>query len=163
VAITMAFSLPLSKAAPKLGVRRPNSSLLSLKNVCSISGNLAWNYLFLAIAFTALWYQDWFLCRKWEASAVGNFSAIGDSYESSVLFLMSTFQAIATPMSMNFGYSFREGWFKNYIFVCLAGTWMVCVFIVTLYPSTFSCIFRVNCSNEVRARTKNGVPTAGES
>jgi hypothetical protein len=149
VVITMVFSLPLSKAAPKLGVRRPKSSLLCLETVLGVGGHLMWNYVFLAIAFAALWQQDWFQCRKWKQDDVGNFTAVGDSYESTMLFLVTVFQTIATAMSMNFGYDFREAWYKNYALVCLSSTWMLVVFIIVLYPSTFSCIFRVNCTNEV--------------
>jgi magnesium-transporting ATPase (P-type) len=106
------------------------------------------NYIYLGIAFAALGQQDWFRCRTWGQSEVGNFQAIGDSYESSVLFLMTIFQTIGTAMTMNFGYTFRQPWAKNYVFVCLSSLLMLCVFF-TLYPSKFSCVFRVNCSNEV--------------
>jgi magnesium-transporting ATPase (P-type) len=152
VAISMAFSLPLSKAAPTLGIGRPESSLLCLETVVRITGHLALNFAFLGIAFAALWSQDWFQCRKWGQSQVANFQSIGDSYESSVLFLMTIFEAIATAMSMNFGHSFRQHWIKNYVFVCLSSTWMLCVFAITLFPSRFSCIFRVNCTNEVSVK-----------
>jgi hypothetical protein len=129
--------------------RRPATSLLCFETVLSIVGHVMINLAFLAMAFVGLWQQDWFQCRKWGQSAVGNFQAIGDSYESSVLFLMNIFQTIATGMSMNFGYSFRQYWIKNYVFVCLSSFWMICVFVITPYPSNFSCVFRVNCSNEV--------------
>jgi magnesium-transporting ATPase (P-type) len=151
VVLTVAFSLPLSKASSRLSVRRPMSSLLCVETVRSIVGNLVLNYVFMAIAFGALWYQDWFQCRRWDQAYASSFMTVGDDYEASVLFLMATFQAIATPMSMNFGYTFRQSWFKNYVFVCLSSTWMICVLYATLSPSTFSCIFRVNCSNEVSA------------
>jgi magnesium-transporting ATPase (P-type) len=152
-AISMAFSLPLSKAASGMGVGGPASSLLCMHTVVRIVGHLILNFAFLAIAFGVLWSQDWFQCRKWGQSQVANFQSIGDSYESSVLFLMTIFEAIATAMSMNFGHSFRQHWIKNYVFVCLSSTWMLCVFAITLFPSRFSCVFRVNCSNEVSAKS----------
>jgi hypothetical protein len=48
---------------------------------------------------------------------------------------MVAFQTIATAMFMNFGHSFRQHWIKNYVFMLLSDTWMLCVFIITLYPS----------------------------
>jgi magnesium-transporting ATPase (P-type) len=157
-AITMAFSLPLSKAASTLTVRRPAASLLCVETVLSIVGHILLNYIYLGIAFAALGQQDWFRCRTWGQSEVGNFQAIGDSYESSVLFLMTIFQTIGTAMTMNFGYTFRQPWAKNYVFVCLSSFFMLCVFFITLYPSKFSCVFRVNCSNEVSCSIRFEMP-----
>jgi magnesium-transporting ATPase (P-type) len=148
--LSLTFSLPLAKAAARLTPRRPTASLLGKETVFSVCGVLVWNLLYLIIAMVALWNQDWFQCRKWGLQSVASFQAIGDSYESSVLFIMIGFQGIASAMSLNFGYSFRKGWLSNYVFVFFSCTWMLFQFIITLYPSNFSCIWRVNCSNEVR-------------
>jgi predicted P-type ATPase len=148
--ITLAFSLPQSKAAKVLTPRRPTSSLLGEETMFSVCGILAWNFLYLTIALLALWNQEWFQCRKWGSIDVSNIETIGDNYESSVIFIMGGFQYIASAMAMNFGYTFREGWFKNYIFVFFSFTWLLFQFIMTIYPSSFSCIWRVNCDNSVR-------------
>jgi magnesium-transporting ATPase (P-type) len=148
--LTLTFSLPLARAATKLTPRRPTASLLGKETIFSVCGILVWNILYLIIAMTALWNQDWFQCRKWGQQTVVSFQSIGDSYESSVIFIMIGFQGIASAMSLNFGYSFRKGWLNNYVFVFFSCTWMLFQFIIALYPSNFSCIWRVNCSNEVR-------------
>jgi magnesium-transporting ATPase (P-type) len=150
VSISLAFSLPLSRCAQALSARRPTCSLLSSETVLRIVVHIEFNFLFLTVAFAALWSQDWFRCRKQDEHDIGNFASLGDSYESSVLFLMVFFQTVATAMSMNFGADFRQGWFGNRVFASISLFWMMCVFIITLYPSKFSCVFRVNCSNEVR-------------
>jgi predicted P-type ATPase len=150
--ITMAFSLPLSRAAKRLTPRRPTDSLLGPETMFSVCGILAWNFLYVVIALLALFGQDWFQCRKWGSSDVSNVLTIGDNYETTVIFLVGGYQYVSTAIVLNFGYTFRQNWFKNYIFVVLASTWSLFVFVMTIYPSTFSCIWRVNCDNEVSLR-----------
>jgi magnesium-transporting ATPase (P-type) len=147
--ISLAFSLPLAKAAKKLTLRQPTDSLLGAETLFSVCGILAWNFLYLVIAMFALWNQDWFACRKWNSNDVSNVLIIGDNYESSLLFVIGGFQIVASSMVLNYGYSFRQGWLKNYVFVLLSITWMTFVLVMTIYPSRFSCIYRVNCINEV--------------
>jgi magnesium-transporting ATPase (P-type) len=153
--VTMAFSLPLAKAARRLSPRRPTASLLGPRTMLSVCGILAWNILFLMIALTTLWNQDWFQCRKWDSNDVSNLLTIGDNYESSVLFLVGVYQYISSAMALNYGYTFREGWWKNRLFVFLALLWSAFVFVMTIYPSRFSCIWRVNCDNEVSWCTRS--------
>lgn len=152
---TMAFTLPLAKAAHRLTPRRPTDSLLGPETIFSIVGILASNFLFLVIALFALWNQEWFQCRKWNSTDVSNVLTIGDNYESSVLFIVGGFQYISSAMALNFGYTFREGYFQNYIFVILSVTWTAFFFVMTIYPSNFSCIWRVNCDNEVSSQKTN--------
>lgn len=150
--ITLAFSLPLSKAAKRLSPIRPTASLLGRHTLYSACGLLVLNFLFLVIALLALFSQDWFQCRKWGSSDVSNILIIGDNYESSVIFIVGGYQYTATAIALNFGYSFRQNWWKNYVFVFFAILWTAFVFVMTIYPSKFSCIWRVNCDNEVSAK-----------
>jgi magnesium-transporting ATPase (P-type) len=149
--ITMAFSLPLSKAASRLSPVRPTASLLGTHTLFSACGILAWNILFLVIALLTLFSQDWFQCRKWNSDDVSNVRTIGDNYEASVLFVVGGYQYIASAIALNFGYTFRASWWRNYVFVLLAILWTVIIFLMTTYPSSFSCLWRVNCDNEVRS------------
>jgi len=145
----MAFSLPLASAAMVLSPNRPTASLLGPRTMFSICGMLAWNFLYLAIALLTLYRQDWFQCRKWDSEDVSNVLTIGDNYETSVLFIVGGYQYIASAIALNFGYTWRSAWYKNYLFIALATLFTAMQFIMTLYPSSFSCIWRVNCDNEV--------------
>lgn len=73
---------------------------------------------------------------------------IGDNYEAETLFLVTGFQYISSAMAYNFGYEFRQGWFRNYVFVFFATFFALLHFYVTLTETHVSCIFRVNCINE---------------
>jgi hypothetical protein len=119
----------------------------------SVCGILSWNFLYLMIAMVTLFHQDWFQCRKWNSDDVSNVLTIGDNFESSVLFIVGGSQYISSAMVLNFGYTFRQGWWRNYVFVVLSITWLLFIFVMTIYPSSFSCIWRVNCDNEVSANS----------
>jgi len=51
-------------------------------------------------------------------------------------------------MAFNFGYEFRQAWWRNYWFLLAAGTFTFLHFYVTLVPGELSCFWRVNCDNE---------------
>ncbi|KAL7580178.1 hypothetical protein ACA910_012929 [Epithemia clementina (nom. ined.)] len=146
--ILLAFSLPLSKPAHRLSTKRPTASLLGPRTMVSVCGLLAWNFIFLVIALAILFHEDWFQCRKWNSDDVSDVKSIGDNYEASVLFLIGGWQYIISAIALSFGYTWRESFWKNYIFVALALTFSIMQLLVVLYPSEFSCIWRINCENE---------------
>lgn len=63
-------SLPLSKAAKKLGPKRPTASILGPHTLSSACGVLAINVLFLVIALIILHHQDWYQCRQWNGKDI---------------------------------------------------------------------------------------------
>lgn len=73
---------------------------------------------------------------------------IGDNYESEVLFLVTGYQYISSAMAYNFGFEWRQGWWKNTLFVVAAAVFSFFHFYATLVPGTISCLWRVNCDNE---------------
>eukprot|EP00808_Paulinella_micropora_P026704 g73567.t1 len=146
--VLMAFTLPLANHPEKLADSRPTSSLLGPYTLVSFLGILAINFSFLCIALGALYAQDWFQCRQWTSIDVTDATIIGDNYESSVIFIVSGWQYVASAMAFNFGGKHRAGWWDNWRFVLLCVIFFVCHMVVTLYPSKFSCVFRVNCDNE---------------
>jgi cation-transporting ATPase 13A3/4/5 len=158
--VSMAFSLPLAKAAKKLSPERPTASLLGPHTMFSACGVLALNYLFMILSLAALFNQDWYQCRKWDSTDVSDVNVIGDNYEAQTLFLVTGYQYISSAMAFNFGYTFRAAWIKNYVFVVLALGWTFMQFYITLVPGELSCLFRVNCSNEnvVRGVTEGPMP-----
>lgn len=147
--ISMAFTLPLSKAASKLSPERPTSSILGAHTMFSACGVLALNFTFMIIALAALFHQDWYLCRRWGSTNVSSVTLIADNYEAETLFLVTGYQYISSAMAFNFGYTFRSAWIKNYTFVALALGFTIIQFYIALVPGYLSCVFRVNCSNDV--------------
>jgi hypothetical protein len=106
------------------------------------------------MALIALNQQDWYPCRKWDSTDVSQITVIGDNYESSTLFIVGGAQYISSAIALNFGYTFRAPWYTNYFLVFFATLFMTVQIVITLYPSEFSCIWRVNCDNSVSSKIK---------
>jgi cation-transporting ATPase 13A3/4/5 len=146
--ISMAFSLPLAKAERTLAQTRPTSSLLGPHTMCSTLGVLGLNFGFTFLALAALFNQDWFQCRMWDGSDVSDVLTIGDNYESEVVFLVNGCQYMFTAMAFNFGYEWRQAWYRNYVFATLSLAFVAIQFYITLVPGQLSCFWRVNCDND---------------
>ncbi|CAB9522557.1 Probable cation-transporting ATPase 13A4 [Seminavis robusta] len=146
--ITLAYTLPLARAAKSLAKTRPTASILGLQTVMSVFFMITFHFIFTVIALAVLFQQDWFQCRQWVPTDLLNALVIGDNYETQVIFLVTGAQYISSAIALNFGYEFRAGWFRNYVFVLLV---IACCFIHTyiiFVPSKLSCFWRVNCVNE---------------
>lgn len=149
--VSFALSLPFSRpSSTKLSTTRPTSSILSYETVSSIVGSISIHFIFMAIALFVLFQEDWYSCRKWDPSSIpiANILQTSDNYEITVIFLITGFQCISSGMAFNFGYEFRRGWFRNYIFVFFAMAYTFIHFYITLVPGKLSCFWRVNCSND---------------
>jgi hypothetical protein len=68
-------------------------------------------------------------------------------YEAATIFLVTGYQYVSTAAAFNFGYEWRQNWFRNYYFVLLVVIFTVIHFWATLVPGELSCLWRVNCEN----------------
>jgi hypothetical protein len=135
--------------AATLAPNRPTSSILGARTLSSVLGVLLLNFLFIVLALGLLYLQPWYACRQWgDSVSIADVTAIGDNYESSVVFLVSGYQYITSAIAFNFGFQHRAAWYQNWRFWGFVVTWTVIHFTVILYPSTLSCFFRVNCEND---------------
>jgi magnesium-transporting ATPase (P-type) len=146
--IGMSFTLPLAKAQDKLAPARPTSSLLGAHTMSSALGVLFINYFWTILGLVALFQQDWFQCRKWTNTDVSNLNIIGDNYEAQTVFIITASQYMSTAAAFNYGYEFRQAWYKNYWFVSLASFYTAIQIFVLLVPSKLACLWRINCENE---------------
>ena len=150
--MTLAFTLPLARAAKKLSLTRPTASILGSATMFSACGVLVIHFMFIVIALATLFNQDWFQCRKWGSTDVSNVLVIGDNYESETIFLVTGYMYINSAIVFNFGYEWRQAWIRNFIFVWLVFGYTFIHFWITLVPGKMSCFFRVNCENEDAVR-----------
>jgi hypothetical protein len=105
--------------------------------------------------------QDWYQCRSGDFGlGVGEFMSASDNYECSVLFLMLGAQLMIVACSLNFGYEYRQAWYRNYVFVALLVGFATIHVVITLHPGSMSCLWRVNCDNDHIVRSvQNPEPT----
>jgi hypothetical protein len=66
---------------------------------------------------------------------------------------VSSYQYVSSAIAFNFGYEFRQAWWRNYVFVAFALFYTILQFYITLVPGEISCVWRVNCVNEDTSRT----------
>jgi predicted P-type ATPase len=148
--VSFTLSLPLAHHADKLSKARPTASLLSLQTVGSVVGINIINFTFMALGLIVLHAQDWFQCRKLDSDIIiaGSLLSASDNYEITVVFLMVGTQLMSAAISFNFGYEYRQAWYRNYVFAVLSMFYVAMFIFVTLTPSTVSCLWRLNCDND---------------
>jgi magnesium-transporting ATPase (P-type) len=146
--ICMAYTLPLARSAKTLAKTRPTASILGLQTVSSAGGIIIIHFTFTVIALAMLFNQEWFQCRKWVPTDMLNALVLGDNYESQIIWLVTGYQYISSAIAFNFGYEFRQGWFRNYVFILFVLGFSIIHFYIIFVPGKLSCFFRVNCVNE---------------
>ncbi|KAI8975450.1 hypothetical protein BDF20DRAFT_914379 [Mycotypha africana] len=164
ITVILTWAVSQSKAAPRLADTRPTAKLLGPQTLASGLGVVAINWAFLCGAFGMLYKQDFFRCHEFDASAVdiSKWWLLADNYEASVLAVVCVFQFINNAAVFNFGYKFRQSFYKNYI---LSFLWLLYLAIVSAWlladPNNFGCLFRINCGTKsVLAQVGYPVPSA---
>ncbi|CAO3638867.1 unnamed protein product [Cunninghamella echinulata] len=151
ITVFMTWALSQSKAADRLEPIRPTARILGPQTLTSCFGLVGINWIYLAAAFAMLFKQSWFRCNEFDSNAVdiSKWWLLGDGYEAEVLALVCLFQFINNAAVFNFGYKFRQAFYKNYALVFL---WLLYLAIVSYWtladPNRFGCLFRINCGTK---------------
>ncbi|KAF7725950.1 hypothetical protein EC973_009187 [Apophysomyces ossiformis] len=148
ITVFLTWAVSQLKAADRLENQRPTARLLGPQTLASGIGLVAINWLFLSGAFVMLFKQAWYRCNEFDSSAVdiSKWWLLADNYEGEVIAIVCLFQFINNAAVFNFGYKFRQSFYKNYILVFL---WLLYLAIVSYWtladPNRFGCLFRFNC------------------
>ncbi|KAI7872597.1 hypothetical protein BDF14DRAFT_1740042 [Spinellus fusiger] len=151
ITVLLTWAVSQSKAATRLENHRPTARLLGYQTLASCIGLVAINWLFLISAFVMLFKQSWFRCNEFDSSAVdiSKWWLLADNYEAEVLAIVCLYQFINNAAVFNFGYKFRQSWWRNYTLVFL---WLVYLLFVSYWliadPNPFGCLFRFNCGTK---------------
>ncbi|GAN01913.1 P-type ATPase (P-ATPase) Superfamily [Mucor ambiguus] len=151
ITVFCAFAVTQAGAAKRLSQHRPTARILGPEVLLSVLGQLWINVWFLIGAFIWLYTRDdFFRCREWDARATdaSKWWLLGDSFEADVLTFMALFQFVNCAMAFNYGYIFRQRWYRNYFLMVV---WAVFISIVSYWeladPNRFGCLMRLNCGN----------------
>lgn len=149
--VFLTYAVSQSKPAKRLEPQRPTARLLGPQTMASGLGIVLINWLFLIGAFVMLFKQSWYRCNEFDSSAVdiSKWWLLADNYEAEVLALVCLFQFINNAAVFNYGYKFRQSFWRNYTLLFF---WML-YFAVTSYwmladPNRFGCLFRINCGTK---------------
>jgi len=148
--MSTSFSLATVTPAKKLSQKRPTASPLDYITMTSCIGMFAIHCLYLLIAMSLLKAEPWYWCRMWDIAAakIGNIAAIGDNYESEVIWLVTGAQMLHSAAAFNFGGKHRAYWIENWRLAIFLTFYYIWHFVVLFTASTASCIYRVNCDND---------------
>ncbi|KAI8584672.1 hypothetical protein K450DRAFT_217430, partial [Umbelopsis ramanniana AG] len=150
ITVLLTWAVSQSQANPRLEPQRPTARILGPQILISTIGLVLINWIFLIGAFGMLFQQPWFVCNMFDSSAVdvSKWWLLADNFEAEVLALVCLFQFINNAAVQNFGYKFRQSWWRNYILVFL---WAAYLAIVSYWlladPNNFGCMMRFNCGS----------------
>lgn len=133
ITVFCSFAVTQSGAAKKLSHHRPSARILGPEVLSSVLGQMLINVWFLIGAFIWLYQRDdFFRCNEWDARATDSSKwwLLGDSYEADVLTFLALFQFVNAALIFNYGYIFRERWYRNYFLVFV---WSLFVAIVSYW------------------------------
>ncbi|KAI9024285.1 hypothetical protein CLU79DRAFT_99799 [Phycomyces nitens] len=151
IVIPMTWTLSQSKPAAYLENQRPTARLFGYQTLASCIGLVAFNWVFMIAAFAMMYTQDWFRCHEFDSSAVDllKWWLMSDSYEAETMGIVSMFQFVNNAAVLNFGYKYRESWWKNYTLVFLwVGYNILISYCVLADPNRLGCVLRVNCGTK---------------
>lgn len=133
ITVFCAFAVTQAGAAKRLSQHRPTARILGPEVLLSVLGQLWINVWFLIGAFIWLYTRDdFFRCSEWDARATdaSKWWLLGDSFEADVLTFMALFQFVNCAMAFNYGYIFRQRWYRNYFLILV---WAVFISIVSYW------------------------------
>ncbi|CAO3694382.1 unnamed protein product [Rhizopus microsporus] len=148
ITVFLTWAVSQSKAADQLAPQRPTAQILGPQTLASGIGLVAINWIYLCCAYVLLFKQEFFRCNEFDSRAVdlSKWMLLSDNYEGEILALVCLFQFINNAAVFNFGYKFRQSFYKNYTLVAL---WLLYLIIASYWlladPNPFGCLFRFNC------------------
>eukprot|EP00914_Ancora_sagittata_P008348 GHVO01016313.1.p1 GENE.GHVO01016313.1~~GHVO01016313.1.p1 ORF type:complete len:456 (+),score=72.86 GHVO01016313.1:3-1370(+) len=149
--ISLSACIMETKPSKKLMPNRPTARLLGPETLWSMILHCGSNLLFYIIYIVIMYQQGWFRCREFDASnmAVGDWWLKGDNYETSTLGLMNLFMCFNAAFVFNFGFDYRQSFFKNWIIPVVWVIWTVffyCLLMTDANPLV--CAYRLNCGDQ---------------
>ncbi|KAI8973216.1 hypothetical protein BDF20DRAFT_881064 [Mycotypha africana] len=150
ITTTMTFAITQAQPADRLKPSRPTAKPLGPMTIASCLGVTFINFWFIVCSVIWLFQQDWFICHEFDSSSIdaAKWWLLGDNYESEIISLVVMFQFFNNAAVVNFGGTYRQSWWRNYVLVIF----YCCFFIHTSFliladPNPYSCIFRINCGS----------------
>ena len=98
-----------------------------------------------------LFQQAFFVCKEFDSEFVDlrKWWELADNYEGAITGIITAYQIIHAACCFNIGSRYRQGYWKNKIFLVVYSTAALVLAIVTLLdPNPLGCAFHVNCGTK---------------
>ncbi|SCO67857.1 cation transporting P-ATPase, putative [Plasmodium vivax] len=157
ILLLLAKSMTLSRPARKLKTQTPTSSIIGAQTIISLLSNLVVNFFFLYIIMLQFFYV-YELPSSYEMNSSAPKSSwwlMSDNYESFLACVWFCFQIVNSAFIFTFGGKYRKPIFSNYTFMgyyCLINSFLL--YLTVGGPNRLTCLFRMNCNDEVSRATK---------
>ncbi|KAF8822471.1 E1-E2 ATPase subfamily protein [Cardiosporidium cionae] len=151
ILIGLSKAMTLSRPNSKLQIRSPTSSLLGATTILSLGSIVLVDVLFLCVLFAKM--SSFGLRSSFDYNAeipVYAWWMKSDNYEAPCVCIWLCFQLINAAFVFSLGGEFRLNVFRNIwlTITCLSLT-VGLLFLVISPPTKFSCLFRINCTDEI--------------
>ncbi|PVV01389.1 hypothetical protein BB560_004192, partial [Smittium megazygosporum] len=150
ITVGISLAVSLSKSAKYLASKRPTAKILGPQTLASSIGQVILNWIFMISAFLWLFRQPWYRCHEFDSSKsnLAQWWLLGDNYEGEVAGFIVLYQFVNVGFIYNFGYLFRERWYKNYLLISLWGLFIILASYIQLAdPNRLGCYLRMNCGD----------------
>ncbi|KAI9322428.1 hypothetical protein BX666DRAFT_2147537 [Dichotomocladium elegans] len=148
ITVLLTWAVSQSKPAKTLEDQRPTARLLGPQTLASCIGLVAINWIFMIGAFAMLFQQSWFRCNEFDSTTVdvSKWTLLSKYYEPEVASIVCLTQFVNNAAVFNFGYKFRQSWWRNVPLVLLWAGYLTIISYWTLAdPNPFGCLFQINC------------------
>lgn len=109
-------------------------------------------YIFLIMSVSLFCSSDayWLQSSQWDASSanLAKWWLLGDNYETQTIAMLGLPQFVTAAAAFNFGYLYRQSWWRNYpLVVCVTVYLGIVYYFLLADPNPFGCMFRYNCGD----------------
>ncbi|BAM39410.1 P-type ATPase [Theileria orientalis strain Shintoku] len=161
IMLLLSYTMALSRPSEKLRIRSPTSSLLGPLTLISVGVMFFVNISFLFMLFKLYEKLGVPTSLKYNTSQPpAAWWILSDNFEAPTVCMWLCYQVVNTALVFSFGGVFRESIVRNTYFTSV---WLFInsfiTYLVFTKPNRLSCLFRINCTDEVSKMTK--IPVLG--
>ncbi|UKJ88289.2 P-type ATPase [Theileria orientalis] len=161
IMLLLSYTMALSRPSEKLRIRSPTSSLLGPLTLISVGVMFFVNISFLFMLFKLYEKLGVPTSLKYNTSQPpAAWWILSDNFEAPTVCMWLCYQVVNTALVFSFGGVFRESIVRNTYFTSV---WLFInsfiTYLVFTKPNRLSCLFRINCTDEMSKLTK--IPVLG--
>jgi cation-transporting ATPase 13A3/4/5 len=156
--VPVSWALTMAQPAKRLSPHRPTARLLGFETILSISGQIIINCSLSVLMVYILFQQTFFVCKEFDSEFVDlrKWWELADNYEGAVTGILTAYQILHAACCFNIGSRYRQGFWKNKIFLTVyTVAFVVLAAVVLMDPNPLGCAFHINCG------TKDALEAAG--
>ncbi|KAJ2995705.1 hypothetical protein HDV02_000543 [Globomyces sp. JEL0801] len=149
--VPLSWALTMAKPALKLIPFRPTARLIGFETVLSVLGQIFINSCFILAMVALLYNQSFYRCHEFDGSQADlrKWWELADNYEGAILGVLTMFQILHSSCVFNLGNKYRQGFWKNRIFILAYATGCALLSgLVLSDPNALTCLFHINCGTE---------------